>query len=132
MSNFILKICKIGFSAISYSLLLLFSLQIISLLNITQILLHPMTYYTLSLIILYIDYQDNILEIINKFITLYKFWYYKLFCHKKEKCIICWNNDRTHCAIPCGHYLYCFNCIDNLNNCAYCRENIRFVIRIYS
>jgi hypothetical protein len=47
-----------------------------------------------------------------------------------NKCSICLNNTISHCCTPCGH-TYCYNCINESNNCYICRSNIHNNIKIY-
>lgn len=48
-----------------------------------------------------------------------------------DLCCICYDNPITHAATPCGHNIYCQNCIVLLKFCAKCREKIDNIIRIY-
>jgi hypothetical protein len=47
-----------------------------------------------------------------------------------NKCSICLDNTISHCCTPCGH-TYCYNCINESNNCYICRSFISNKIKIY-
>jgi hypothetical protein len=47
-----------------------------------------------------------------------------------NKCSICIDNTISHCCVPCGH-TYCYDCINESNNCYICRGNIRNKIKLY-
>jgi len=49
----------------------------------------------------------------------------------KTRCCICLKKERTHCAIPCGHYKFCSKCIEKIGSCAICRKKIVHKVRIY-
>ena len=47
-----------------------------------------------------------------------------------NKCSICIDNTISHCCVPCGH-TYCYDCINESNNCYICRGNIRNKIKLF-
>lgn len=49
-----------------------------------------------------------------------------------KQCIICMDALPTHIAIPCGHQVYCENCIQKLKKCAICRKEITNFYKVYS
>jgi hypothetical protein len=46
-------------------------------------------------------------------------------------CCICMNNPSTHAIVPCGHMIYCENCLLKLRFCAKCRAPIQSIMKIY-
>lgn len=51
----------------------------------------------------------------------------------RDKCIICWKNEKTHIFIPCGHYIMCEDCVIKISNmplisvkCPICRTYGRY------
>ena len=38
-----------------------------------------------------------------------------------RKCIVCFAEERTHMATPCGHMALCAKCTAKLDKCLYCR-----------
>ena len=44
-------------------------------------------------------------------------------CVSPKECIICYNKPRN-CLFECGHYICCNNCIEKINKCPLCRQNI--------
>jgi len=58
---------------------------------------------------------------------------------KKEtppKCGICFTRLKTHCFVPCGHLVSCYQCSERAKNrqnarCFICRAGITDTIRVY-
>eukprot|EP00455_Lapot_gusevi_P053317 TRINITY_DN8299_c0_g2_i1.p1 TRINITY_DN8299_c0_g2~~TRINITY_DN8299_c0_g2_i1.p1 ORF type:complete len:463 (-),score=67.96 TRINITY_DN8299_c0_g2_i1:80-1468(-) len=48
-----------------------------------------------------------------------------------SSCIICYEQDRTHCIVDCGHKFFCADCIQDLAACPMCRIPVTRVIRVY-
>ena len=46
-------------------------------------------------------------------------------------CCICYDNKATHATVPCGHKIYCIDCIVQLTYCAKCRQKIESIIKIF-
>ena len=46
------------------------------------------------------------------------------------ECAICMENKVEYVTVPCGH-LYCSKCIDLVNNCFFCRNQITQIQKIY-
>lgn len=42
------------------------------------------------------------------------------------KCIVCFENDKSIVYSPCGHYICCIECSNELNKCPLCRISILF------
>ena len=51
---------------------------------------------------------------------------------KPTSCSICFENDITHCFVPCGH-TFCGGCIDksNTKKCMNCRSDVQKTIKIF-
>ena len=39
-------------------------------------------------------------------------------------CIVCFTNQKTHIAVPCGHQCLCSSCSDKLERCPYCNGEV--------
>jgi len=52
---------------------------------------------------------------------------------KKETCVICLSQPRTHVLIPCGHKLFCGGCAGLLaqKNCPICRVEIQSTLKVF-
>jgi hypothetical protein len=50
------------------------------------------------------------------------------------KCIVCWDEERTHACVPCGHYVLCRDCACDLlhKQCPICRKNVDQIIKIFN
>lgn len=49
-----------------------------------------------------------------------------------DECLICWNAKATHITVPCGHQVYCANCVPrDLGNCPMCRAPTTHVIKFF-
>ena len=54
------------------------------------------------------------------------------------KCVICHENNIDTACIPCGHYNFCFECIDICwktrpqDGCPICKDKIMFVNKIFT
>ena len=48
-----------------------------------------------------------------------------------DDCTICMNDSRKFALIPCGHFGFCSNCVGRLEECPYCKEEIKEFIKIY-
>ena len=46
------------------------------------------------------------------------------------ECAICMENKVEYVTIPCGH-LYCGKCINNIEECFYCRKRITQIQKMY-
>lgn len=46
-------------------------------------------------------------------------------------CCVCYENPSTHAIVPCGHNIYCEDCVVKLRKCAKCRGPIQSVIKIF-
>ena len=46
-------------------------------------------------------------------------------------CVVCIDAARTHVVIPCGHFHYCSNCVQQLTACATCRQPIDKSFRVF-
>lgn len=51
----------------------------------------------------------------------------------EDECIICHDNQRTYCCVPCGHYCLCARCAENLRNrlCPGCGQAFVALQRLY-
>jgi len=53
---------------------------------------------------------------------------------KKETCVICLINSRSHVLIPCGHKLFCGECAGGLlvsKICPMCRTPIQSILKVF-
>jgi len=53
---------------------------------------------------------------------------------KKETCVICLTNSRSHVLIPCGHKLFCEACAGGLmmtKVCPVCRTPIQSILKVF-
>jgi hypothetical protein len=47
-------------------------------------------------------------------------------------CVICMDAKISRIAIPCGHFSYCENCVDNIEKtCAICRGRVTTFVKVY-
>eukprot|EP00966_Prymnesium_polylepis_P190193 4407042-Prymnesium_polylepis.2 len=42
----------------------------------------------------------------------------------QSTCIVCFNNEKTHLAVPCGHQCVCSTCSARMERCPYCTADI--------
>lgn len=50
----------------------------------------------------------------------------------KNKCVVCYENDKEFVFIPCGHMATCAKCSFSMNVCPICRSNITAKQRVYN
>jgi len=52
---------------------------------------------------------------------------------KKDRCIVCFENEINTVCVPCGHLCLCFPCVSKLqgNECPVCRKTTSLIIRTY-
>merc|ERR1712228_67609 len=51
---------------------------------------------------------------------------------RQKECVICLDNKRTHCCVPCGHKCLCEQCKDLTNGkCPICQRAIDSFIKVY-
>ena len=48
----------------------------------------------------------------------------------RYNCKICFDSHISTVLIPCGH-MYCSNCVENITNCYYCRQQIEKKQKLY-
>ena len=50
-----------------------------------------------------------------------------------KECIICLSRPRTHVVTPCGHMLYCEDCVQSCleRGCAACRRRVESACRVF-
>jgi hypothetical protein len=55
--------------------------------------------------------------------------------NKNVECCICLENEADTAAIPCGHRMFCYSCIEQYNNinhkCPFCRQEIVMISKIF-
>lgn len=53
---------------------------------------------------------------------------------ESTKCIVCWDEERTHACVPCGHYVLCSDCAYDFSHkqCPICRKNVDQIIKIFN
>ena len=49
---------------------------------------------------------------------------------RHKRCRICSDMPATHIAVPCGHYIYCENCIQCISECTICGDSIEKMIKV--
>ena len=49
----------------------------------------------------------------------------------QKECVICWENMRTVCCIPCGHVCLCGECKGVDGECPICQTNYNCLVKIY-
>jgi len=54
----------------------------------------------------------------------------------EENCIICFEKERNHILIPCGHLILCKSCCDtfkerNISNCPLCQSKINLICKVF-
>lgn len=48
------------------------------------------------------------------------------------ECIVCWERGATHCLVPCGHLVYCAQCLPaNPYGCPVCRARASNSLRVF-
>ena len=47
------------------------------------------------------------------------------------KCVICLEKDKCMLLMPCKHVCCCEQCVENINQCPLCRNNIQSKMKIY-
>merc|ERR1712098_930837 len=50
------------------------------------------------------------------------------------ECAICWDGDKTHACVPCGHKQVCTTCADKKDEwqiCPICRADVREMVKVY-
>mmetsp|Transcript_51584 Transcript_51584/g.85471 ORF Transcript_51584/g.85471 Transcript_51584/m.85471 type:complete len:210 (+) Transcript_51584:71-700(+) len=59
----------------------------------------------------------------------------KLDIAKNKECLICFNAEKTHAMVPCGHKCVCEGCAQAIqsssNQCPVCRGNIQSVLKVF-
>ena len=52
-----------------------------------------------------------------------------------SNCVVCFENERTHAFVPCGHKCICESCCGRLGNktavCPMCREPYTAVMKVF-
>ena len=51
--------------------------------------------------------------------------------YKSDECVICLDNRCNRVLVPCGHALYCDNCVGKLKECSVCRTRIQGVFTFF-
>ncbi|KAI9007674.1 hypothetical protein DFJ74DRAFT_367427 [Hyaloraphidium curvatum] len=53
---------------------------------------------------------------------------------EEGSCIVCWERERTHAVVPCGHMVLCEGCVRDVEKsrrCPKCREKWKMAIRVW-
>lgn len=53
---------------------------------------------------------------------------------EKDTCVFCYTKARAYVANPCGHYVFCGDCMEKLQNknqCPMCRKEVVSFIRVF-
>jgi len=46
-------------------------------------------------------------------------------------CVVCFEEDRTHILLPCGHFCLCKECAQTLKECPVCRAKVQQVHQVF-
>ncbi|MCP4241485.1 MAG: RING-HC finger protein, partial [bacterium] len=51
---------------------------------------------------------------------------------KQNECVVCFDLERSHVCIPCGHLCLCINCAKTVNDtCPLCNTNCGDIIKVF-
>ena len=48
-----------------------------------------------------------------------------------EECVICFDDLKTHIAVPCGHLCVCESCSASLQSCPICRGSVERWMKVH-